>query len=106
MAQEQVSISLTYCTDCGHYFSLAPYACRRCGSTALKLRPASGEGVVRAVTHVHRGPDAAWQAKVPYALALVRLSEGPTIMTHVGLDTQVGDDVFLKNTTIISEGEH
>jgi|SRR5690625_2823507 len=106
MAQEQVSISLTCCTDCGHCFSLAPYACRRCGSTALKLRPASGAGVVRAVTHVHRGPDAAWQEKVPYALALVRLSEGPTIMTHVGLQTRVGDEIFVKSTTITSDGDY
>src|SRR5690625_5694405 len=106
MAQEQVSISLTYCTDCGHYFSLAPYACRRCGSTALKLRPASGEGVIRAVTHVHGGPDDAWQAKVPYALALGRLSEGPTTVTQEGLDTKGGDDGSLRNTTIRSGVEH
>lgn len=99
MTQPDFSLSLTYCTDCGHYFTLSPYACRQCGSTALDMRPASGAAVVRAITHVYRAPEPAWQEKTPYALALVRLAEGPSMMTHVSLDTQVGDEIFLKNIT-------
>jgi len=99
MTQTHHSIALTYCTQCKHFFTLSPYACRNCGSTALETRPASGTGVVRSVTQVYRAPSPAWQEKAPYALALVRLSEGPSLMTHVPLDTQVGAEIQLENTT-------
>src|SRR5690625_850819 len=99
MPQTHPSLALTYCTQCKPFFPLAPHACRNGGSTALDTRPASGTGVVRSVTQVYRAPSPAWQEKAPYALALVRLSEGPSLMTHVPLDTQVGAEIQLENTT-------
>jgi uncharacterized OB-fold protein len=84
------------CADCGDY-NWVPYpACRTCLSENQVWTEVSGEATVFTYTVVHRGPGA-FDADVPYVIALGKLSEQPrpclVLGTLVGCDpaeVQVG----------------
>lgn len=60
--------------------------CTACGSTRLAWTRASGRATLRSWSLVRRGVSDAYAQDVPYALALVELEEGPTMMsTLVGV---------------------
>ena len=67
---------LKLCTACGaHHFyprSLCPF----CFSDKTEWRDATGEGTIYSFSVMRR-------AQPPYAIAYVRLAEGPTMMTNV-----------------------
>jgi uncharacterized OB-fold protein len=53
----------------------------QCGSTDLEFVDASGQGEVYSHTTVHRSPLP--DVEVPYVVALVRLDEGPVLLTNI-----------------------
>ena len=64
------------CADCGD-FNWVPYpACRTCLSERQQWTVVSGRATVYSYTVVHRGPGA-FDADVPYVLALGQLLEQP-----------------------------
>ncbi len=64
------------CADCGDY-NWVPYpACRTCLSENQVWTEVSGRATVHTFTVVHRGPGA-FNADVPYVVALGRLVEHP-----------------------------
>lgn len=81
------------CGDCGAWQSLRKFACAHCGSRALSLVRASGQGRVRALTVVHRPPHAEVRGPVPYTIVLVQLDEGPTLMGRADAALALGDRV-------------
>ena len=58
---------------------------------------ASGLGEVHSFSIVHRAPEAAFQARAPYVVALIDLDEGARMMTNIvgpgALDVAIGDRV-------------
>jgi uncharacterized OB-fold protein len=71
--------------------------CPRCGGTAFAWREASGKGRLQSFAVQHRAPPE-HADRVPYVYALVRLEEGPAIISnvvadvprlHVGLELEV-----------------
>jgi uncharacterized OB-fold protein len=68
------------CLGCGHHQLYPRAICTACHRTALELVPASGEGTVYSHTTVHR-PAAGFEA--PYVVAIVRLAEGPRLLTNI-----------------------
>ena len=81
------------CLSCGtvQYFR-RPF-CPACGSTEVVTEPASGRGVVYAITRVHRAPSAELRAYAPYGIALVDAAEGFRFMAHAADGLAVGDPV-------------
>jgi uncharacterized OB-fold protein len=77
---------LQQCTRCATSQHYPRAICTSCGSTDLRWRDASGKGTIYSYSVVHRAPPSA--PPTPYVVALVRLAEGPTILTNV-----VGCDV-------------
>ena len=69
------------CRTCGHRQHYPRGLCTSCSSTDLEDTAASGRGVVYSFTAVHRAPHPAFQP--PYVVALVRLEEGPTLLTNI-----------------------
>lgn len=70
------------CSLCGLTQHYERPCCVRCGSRELHLVAPSGRGTLHSFTVVHRSPlPRRWSA--PYVLALVRLEEGPIVMSHV-----------------------
>ncbi|MBV9376818.1 MAG: Zn-ribbon domain-containing OB-fold protein [Alphaproteobacteria bacterium] len=64
------------CTACGkvHYYPRA--VCPFCFNGKTELQQASGNGTIYTYSVMRRTP-------IPYAIAYVTLSEGPTMMTNI-----------------------
>lgn len=69
------------CRSCGNVQHYERPRCLRCRSADLAAEPASGRGVIHSFTLVQRSPLA--HLDPPFVLALVRLEEGPVVMSHV-----------------------
>ena len=76
-------LRLQHCLDCGHV-QLPPRShCTRCRGSRLEWRASSGRGRVESFTWIHIPLAEAWAHEVPYAVALIRLEEGPMMMSNL-----------------------
>ena len=71
------------CADCGHLQFYPRLICSHCSSRAVEWHAASGRGTVKSFTIIRRAVSAAFEADVPYVVALVLLEEGPTMMSNI-----------------------
>ena len=71
------------CTGCGHHQFYPRLVCTHCMSEALEWVEASGRGTVETFTVIRRAVSAEFEEDVPYVVALVRLEEGPRLMSNV-----------------------
>jgi uncharacterized OB-fold protein len=69
------------CDACGHHQHYPRALCTACSSTSLSFVEARGTGSVYSYTVVHRSPHPAFTP--PYVVALVRLDEGPVLLTNI-----------------------
>lgn len=69
------------CVHCGSYQHYPRALCTTCAGTALRFVRSSGHGVVETFTVVHRAPHPAFAP--PYVTALIRIEEGPVLMSNV-----------------------
>ena len=75
-------LRLQRCRKCegGAYFPPRPF-CPRCGSREIEVFKASGEAVLWSyVINMRPRPD---MGAEPHAIAVVKLAEGPTMMTNI-----------------------
>ena len=74
-------LRLQRCTKCSDsYFPPRPF-CPGCGSRDVEVYPASGKAVLWSYVINHRPrPD---MGTDPYSIAVVKLAEGPTMMTNI-----------------------
>ena len=70
------------CTECGRAYWPAS-TCIDHGSSAMEWQPASGRAEVFTYTVVHHAYDRARADKLPYAVAVVQLDEGPFFHTDI-----------------------
>lgn len=74
---------LQWCVDCETAQYFPRDICLVCGGSHLEWRPASGDGVVYAMTVEHKPMNPAINGGERYVIALVDLAEGPRMMTNV-----------------------
>ena len=74
---------LERCTACGNLQFYPRSICDSCFSNDVEWVPASGQAEVISLTVIRRAFAPAFADKVPYVVALVRLAEGPQMMTHI-----------------------
>lgn len=72
---------LQKCGDCGAHQFYPRALCSACGGGRLEWSRASGRATLRSWSLVRRAVSEAYAADLPYALALVQLDEGPTMMS-------------------------
>lgn len=70
---------LQHCGDCDHLQHPPRPVCTRCGNPGPGWTEAAGTGEIDAWTVVRRAPGAGFAP--PYAVARVRLTEGPVLLT-------------------------
>lgn len=75
------------CPGCGHHQFYPRLQCVACGRPEPEWVVTAGRGTVSTFTRVHVPLSEAWADAVPYWVALVRLDEGPTLMTNL-IDTE------------------
>jgi uncharacterized OB-fold protein len=78
-AREQRFV-LPRCEVCGELRFPPRLRCPRCGETRTEWVAASGHGSVYSYVVVHQRLHAAFDAYLPYAVALVQLEEGPHML--------------------------
>lgn len=72
---------LQRCAACGHVQFYPRFLCSSCGGRVLGWTRASGRGRVKSFSIVRRPASPAYAAETPFALLLVELEEGPTMMS-------------------------
>lgn len=76
-------IRLQRCAACGHLrYPVAPL-CPRCLATETVWEDVSGAGEVYSFAVFRHAYNDAWRERIPYTVALVRLEEGPTLISNV-----------------------
>jgi uncharacterized OB-fold protein len=70
------------CTACGHRQFYPRLICSRCHGRPEWIE-ASGRATIETFTIVRQAISPAYAGDVPYVVAIVRLAEGPTMMTNV-----------------------
>ncbi len=76
-------LRLPKCMDCGKFHFYPRTLCPHCGSVKLEWQSCSGRGVIYSYTAVHRAPSPAFEADVPYVVAVIALEEGPHLMSSI-----------------------
>ena len=82
------------CSDCAAFQFYPRILCTSCSGRSLQWVRASGRGTITSFTIVRKAVSAAYAAEVPYVVALIRLEEGPTLMSNVvgcGIETVTMD---------------
>ena len=74
-------LRLQHCTVCGSYQFYPRVMCHHCWSRDLEWEEASGKGIILSFTVVRIAVSAEYEA--PYVVALVKLAEGPTMMSQI-----------------------
>ena len=72
---------LQRCEGCSQWVFYPRSHCPHCWSTRLVWHDASGRGTVKTFSIVHKPGHSAWNAVAPYALGLIQLAEGPTMLS-------------------------
>ena len=91
---------LQWCTLCERPIFYPRERCPRCLTSNLEWRPASGRGVVYAVTVDHRPQLSSRQQTEPFTVALVDLAEGVRMMSNI-IDCPP-DDVEIGMTVVLA----
>lgn len=76
-------LRLQRCTACGAWRHHPRPICPACRSFAYEWALATGRGVVHTFTIVHRPTLPAFEAQLPYNVIVVRLDEGPLMVSNL-----------------------
>jgi uncharacterized protein len=71
------------CAACGQHQFFPRIYCTQCMSDRVEWVKASGRAKVVSYTIVHRPVSQAFAGEIPYVVGLVKLDEGPTMMTNL-----------------------
>jgi len=82
-AARRHELVLQRCRSCDRFRFYPRSHCPYCFSGSFAWQSASGRGTVYSFTIIHRAPSPGFEAKVPYVLALIDLSEGVRMMSNI-----------------------
>ncbi len=71
------------CGVCGHRWLPASVVCPRCWSATTEWIPASGNATVFSFAGYRRAYHPAFEALLPYVVAVIELAEGPRLISNV-----------------------
>jgi len=79
---KQHELRIQYCTDCKEYYFYPRRYCPNCLGDKVEWRKVSGKGTLHTYVISHRAAPG-FQDDVPYAIAVVKLDEGPHLMSNI-----------------------
>ena len=74
---------LQECNDCSKFRFYPGPICHYCGSDAFTWKPISGKGTVWACTVLERAKGNPFENDTPIVIAVIRLAEGPYMMSNI-----------------------
>ncbi|MBS4189481.1 OB-fold domain-containing protein [Bacillus sp. FJAT-49705] len=78
---------LQKCSDCHKWVFYPRGHCPECWSDNLIWEIASGKGRLKTWSVVHKPGHSGWDEVTPYAIGLIELEEGPTMMSHLLIES-------------------
>ena len=94
-AVSEGQLIIQFCEECSEAVFYPRLFCPHCWSNRLVWRKASGCGVLKSFTEVHKPGNPGWLDAAPYVVGLVALQEGPTMLSLIipekGYSCLVGD---------------
>ena len=75
-------LRIQFCTECQKHFFYPRIFCPTCLSDAVEWRTVSGKGTLLTYVLAAR-PAPGFENELPYAIAIVKLAEGPHLMTNI-----------------------
>ena len=82
-AAERGELVVQRCRDCKAAIFYPRRICPYCWCDDLSFEPVSGRGALRTWSTIVRPGHFAWVPAAPYAIGLVALEEGPTLLTQL-----------------------
>ena len=95
-------LSLPKCQACEKVHWYPRLYCPHCGADKFEWITCSGKGVIHTFTVVRQSGHKYFRSKVPYALAMVALEEGPLMMTNI-IDCDIEAVAIDKPVTVVFE---
>jgi hypothetical protein len=95
---DRQTLCIQHCSMCGRWRHPPRRCCPDCFSDSFEFLPAVGAGSVRSLVVSHRSLDPGWDERAPYAVLLVALEEGPSVLAATELDptgVEIGQPVEL-----------
>lgn len=93
-ALRRQELRLPQCDACGRYRAYFERWCAHCGSERFTWAQASGRGTVWSHCYFHKVYLKGFEAEVPYNVSLVKLAEGPLLITNIpGARPSIGTPV-------------
>jgi uncharacterized OB-fold protein len=80
-ATRERRLLVQHCASCDRYQHYPRTLCLACRGNDLSFAVSAGRATVQSFTTVHRAPSPDFTA--PYVIALVRLEEGPLMLTRI-----------------------
>lgn len=102
-AAESGRLTLQHCGACGTWVFYPRAICPHCWADALVWQQASGAGRLKSFSVIWKPGHPGWIPATPYAVGLVELAEGPTMLSHILASADgiaVGDTLFFAPTNI------
>ena len=109
-AAKRKELMVQKCADCRHHFFPPGPICPNCQSKALDWVAVSGKATVESWVVFHQLYFKGFEPNLPYNVAMVRLEEGPLLMTnvlsidndalHKGMDVEVTYDELTDEITV------
>ena len=82
-AAREHRLALPRCEACEAFWFPPSRSCPHCLSPDFKFENVSGRGKIYSFVTFHRVYHPAFEAEVPYVVALVELEEGPRLLTNI-----------------------
>jgi uncharacterized OB-fold protein len=80
---KEKKLMLPCCDACGKFWFPPSQRCPHCLSSNFDWRETKGEGRIYSFVVYHRVYHPAFEADVPYVVAIVELDEGPRLITNI-----------------------
>jgi uncharacterized OB-fold protein len=95
---------LQRCSSCARWQHYPRRLCRSCWGPSLEFLPTGGRGRLLASALSHRTPKPALRDRLPIALGLVGLDEGPVLLTCLTERPATGDSVAYDSAQTMAGG--
>lgn len=80
------TFTVQQCLECSTFQYYPRAICTTCSSTNLKMMPSSGTGTLYSYTVSRRAAHPIMADRVPYAVGLIDLDEGPRMLANIVTD--------------------
>ena len=107
LRRQRYALEGEQCPHCRDYIFPPRDVCPHCGEEAGPLHTMSGKGEVYSFTVVHE-PPTGYETQAPYAVALVKLEEGPLVTAQLtdvdSADIKIGMPVEMVTRRLRTDG--